>query len=127
MRIIIIDDDEDFLEIMNTRLKKEGYEVSSLISGSGLRGEVCEFNPDLVITDILMPGITGAYVYEEIRKICGPDMPVIVSTATRMKLKHIKDDFLEYCPKPVDFDKLFETIQRLVSLSQEPKNNNSTQ
>ena len=120
-RILIIDDNEDFLEILYTRLAHEGYEVNSLPSGLEILEEISQTRPDLVITDILMPGITGAQVYEEIRRVCGPKLPIIITSATRMKLKKGKDEHLEHCMKPVDFDKLLETVRRFLNLSEQDK------
>ncbi len=116
-KILLADDDQDFLEILKNILQKAGYELSLLTSGDEVIDEIIRFDPDLVITDILMPGITGGYVYEEIRRNTGPDLPVIVVSGTKMKLNVPNDELLKYCPKPVNFPKLLEIIGILLSSS----------
>ena len=116
-KILLIDDDEDFLEISKKFLQKAGYELSLLTSGVEVIDEIIRFNPDLVITDILMPGITGGYVYEEIRRNTGPDLPVIIISGTKMKLITPEDKCIDYCPKPINYPLLLEKIKKLLSQS----------
>ncbi len=61
-----------------------------------------------------MPGITGGEIYREIRKEMGPEFPIIVSSATSIRMKTAPDPFLEYCPKPVDPATLIKSIEHLL-------------
>jgi len=125
-KILLIDDDEDFLEILTNILQKAGYELSTLTSGEEVTDEIIRFKPDIVITDILMPGITGGYVYEEIRRETGPDLPVIIASGTTMKIIAPEDKCIGYCPKPIDYPYLLETIKKLLSQSSDASENHST-
>ncbi|MBN1901177.1 response regulator [Candidatus Sumerlaeota bacterium] len=118
-RIFIIDDDPDFLEIMTQFLKKEQYETAVSSHPENIMEDMQNFRPDLVISDIMMPGVTGSFVYEEIRNQCTKTLPVIICSATSMKLKNVKDSLLDYCPKPVNFPTLKEILIRLLGQTEE--------
>lgn len=121
-KILIIDDNPDFLEIMLQFLSREKYEIATLSRGDNVMEEIEKSCPDLIISDIIMPGITGASIYEAIRKNCPKHVPVIICSGTSMKLKGARDTFLDYCPKPVDFEKLKKAITSLLNQSEEQKN-----
>jgi len=114
-RILLIDDDQDFLLILSSALKKDGHELLAVNNGVEIVQDLRKFKPDLVITDIIMPGITGGAVYHAIREEMGPSLPVIISSATRMQLKE-NDSLMDYSPKPIDFDQLRETVNRLLKM-----------
>ncbi len=117
-KILLIDDDKDILFQMRFRLKKEGHTVTTLERGDDVIKVINETGPDLVITDIMMPGVTGGTVYEMIREAFGPGIPIIISSAMRMKLKHNTDHLLAYCPKPMDYEDLFKTVETLLGASE---------
>ena len=81
-RILLADDEPDILEIARIALETVGgFEVSVCTSGEALLDRLSEFEPDLVIVDVLMPDVTGPEVFEEIRRRpeCD-DVPVIYLT-----------------------------------------------
>lgn len=66
-RILIVDDESDIRDIIRYNLAKEGYDVETAEDGvSGLK-KVAEFKPDLVILDMMMPGMDGVEVCHNIR------------------------------------------------------------
>lgn len=68
-RILLADDEPDILEIARIALETVGgFEVSVCSSGKKLIERLYEFEPDLVIVDVLMPDMTGPEVFEEIRR-----------------------------------------------------------
>ena len=68
-RILLADDEPDILEISRIALETVGgFEVSVCTSGKTLLERLSEFEPDLVIVDVLMPDMTGPEVFEEIRR-----------------------------------------------------------
>jgi DNA-binding NtrC family response regulator len=123
-KILIIDDDQDFLYLMTQYLKRDKYEIYTSHRSDLVMQEIESFCPDLIISDIMMPGITGASIYEAVRKNFTKHLPIIVCSGTSMKFKNAKDTLLDYCPKPIDFKKLSETIVRLLEQSEEQKKNN---
>lgn len=78
-KILIIDDDKNICELLRTHLEKEGY--STIISNDGNEAMVKfnSLNPDMVLLDIMLPGMDGWQVCKEIRKTS--DTPIIMLTA----------------------------------------------
>ena len=79
-KILIVDDEPDFLEVMRTRLEDDDYEVTTVASGEEALNYVKNDKPDAVLLDILMPGIDGLEVLKKIRKI-DDSLPVYMITA----------------------------------------------
>lgn len=68
MNILIVEDDKFLSELISTKLSKEGYAVSIALDGeSGLEKAQTE-KPDIILLDILLPGISGFEVLEKIKK-----------------------------------------------------------
>lgn len=118
-RILVIDDDIEFLDILERFLTKANHQVLKLNEAERAIKEIGSFNPDLVILDILMPGITGGLLYHTIRKQYGAGLPIIICSGTKLRVHSSDDTLIEYCPKPVDFNKLNEAIQRLLAQKEE--------
>lgn len=74
MNILIVEDDKFLSELISTKLSKEGYAVSIALDGeSGLEKAQSE-KPDIILLDILLPGISGFEVLEKIKK--NPDATI---------------------------------------------------
>ena len=69
MRILIVDDSEEFCLILQMMLESEGYEVKYARDSRDAYVTYLEFNPDLVITDIQMPGENGLELMDHIRTL----------------------------------------------------------
>lgn len=81
-RILLADDEPDILEIARIALETVGgYEVSVCGSGEELLARIPEFDPDLVVVDVLMPDMTGLEVLERLREVPGyQSVPVVFLT-----------------------------------------------
>ncbi len=81
-RILIVDDEQDILELMSYNLEKEGYTVTGVASGEAALSAAQRFRPDLIVLDLMLPGLDGLEVCrrlkrnEEIRSV-----PVLMVTA----------------------------------------------
>ena len=110
-KILIVDDEQNVCEFLGEFLQDKGYLVIKARSGSkALRYR--KNNPDLVLLDILMPGMSGLEVLKHIRKLY-PDLPVIILTG--VKDKRVVDDIInigpvDFIPKPIDLDVLEKCI-----------------
>lgn len=114
-RIVTIDDDEDVLFQLRFILTRAGHEVFPLLRTDRLAQEVKRVSPDLVITDIVMPGLMGGGVYHLLRRELGAELPIIVSSGTKLRIRGSeKDRLLAYCPKPVDYEELLRVIEELL-------------
>ena len=113
-KILVIDDDKSILKTLSSYLKKLNYEVYS--AENGLEGiEIAKKEiPDLVITDIKMPGADGFEVLERIKEI-NNHIHVIMITAfddMHSTVKAMQRGAYDYIEKPLEIDKLKITINR---------------
>ncbi len=112
--ILIVDDNRMILQALSDQLEKEGFDTEVAINGE----EALEFlqyeRPDLIIMDIVMPGMTGVEATEKIR--ANPELnaiPVVAFTSqsNRGQWGELFDDYLI---KPFGFDELMSIIRRFV-------------
>ena len=68
-RIMIIDDDREFLEEINEMLKASGYNTILLSDSKKAVDKVCEYKPDVLLLDIKMEGASGFKIADELRRI----------------------------------------------------------
>ncbi len=81
-KILVVEDDEDILELIRYNLNKEGYSVFSVTTGEEALSLERKEKPDMVILDLMLPGIDGLEVCRRLRS--GPDkvrVPIIMVTA----------------------------------------------
>ncbi|MCL5028492.1 MAG: sigma-54 dependent transcriptional regulator [Bacteroidetes bacterium] len=113
-KILVIDDDQSIRKTLSGYLKKQNYEVLS--AENGLKGIEIVKNelPDLVITDIRMPGADGFDVLKNVKDI-DPHIHVIIITAfddMQTTVKAMQQGAYDYIEKPLEIDSLKITIQR---------------
>jgi len=106
-RILLADDEPDILEIARIALQTVGgYEVSACTSGAELLERLPEFDPDLVVIDVLMPDMAGLEVLENVRATPGYEtVPVIFLTGLVQEkdLQELRQsDAAEIIRKPFD-------------------------
>ena len=65
-KILVVDDDENFRNVYKINLEKRGYEVDLASDGEDALSKIPEVNPDIVLLDILMPGLDGVEVLEKL-------------------------------------------------------------
>jgi DNA-binding response OmpR family regulator len=119
-RILIVDDDPDVVEAARLHLEKEGHEIETAGSREEGMQRVSEFNPDLLILDIMMTepddGITMA---QDLRKT-GFDKPILMMSniAKASGLSYGKDDAVtpvdDFVEKPVKGEVLIEKVNALL-------------
>jgi len=118
-RILVIDDDEQVREVLSLMLKHEGYEVLTAANGFDGVNLYKEEGADLVITDILMPGMGGVQTIMELRLI-SPEVKVIAISggdqiAPEYYLRVIKNlGTLHEMKKPINRVELIQAVQGLL-------------
>jgi two-component system response regulator VicR len=78
-KILVVDDEKPISDIVKFNLEKEGYEIATAYDGEEALKMVEEFQPDLILLDLMLPKIDGLEVAREVRKTY--DMPIIMVTA----------------------------------------------
>ena len=113
-KILIVEDDADIREGVRILLEGEGYSVSEAENGrKGL--ELLKEEPDLVILDVMMPGMSGLKTCEEIRKISY--VPVLFLTAKSQesdKLIGLMAGGDDYLAKPFSYSELLGRVKALI-------------
>ncbi|MET0784560.1 MAG: response regulator [Leifsonia flava] len=121
-RVLVIEDDEDVALFTRTVLEKRaGCDVRVLYSGIGAIDVVREFRPDVLVTDVELPGASGLDILEQARLI-DPSLPVIVMTAhasVDYAVRALRDRADEFLTKPVPSTVLVETVHRLGARSRQ--------
>jgi two-component system alkaline phosphatase synthesis response regulator PhoP len=79
-KILVVDDEVEFLEMIKMRLLANNYDVVTAIDGKDALDKVRDEKPDAVLLDILMPGINGIDVLKKIRTM-NEKLPVFIITA----------------------------------------------
>ncbi len=113
-RVLLIDDEEDFLETLAERMRNRGMEVSTCTSAMDALARVEEGSFDAIVLDLMMPGIDGLEALR-IMKEKKPELQVILLTghATVQKgVEAIKLGASEFLEKPTDVDVLAEKIKK---------------
>jgi len=79
-RILVVDDEPDFLDVIKSRLESSNYDVITASSGKEALAKVKNAKPDVALLDIMMPGMDGLQVLKTIRKL-NKNLPVFIITA----------------------------------------------
>lgn len=115
-KVLVVDDDPDVLEVVQEILETENYKVYPLLSPRFIFKAVRDFNPDLIILDIMLNGMDGRAVFKELR--LNPDtahIPIIMASARYdenyiTSQKYHPDDYLE---KPFNMGDLLQKVNAL--------------
>ncbi len=104
-RILIIEDDEDINKLLCRILKKEGYEVTPAYSGTEAKLRLEQEVPDLILLDLMLPGMKGEVITEYVRKEKKSNVPIIVlsaKTALENKVELFTLGADDYITKPFE-------------------------
>jgi len=119
-RILVVDDNQDNIEIIATRLRFRGYEILEASDGNSALALVHEAAPDLILLDVMLPDIDG---YEISRRIKGdenlPFIPIILVTArdsTQDKVAGLDAGADDYLTKPINFPELEARVRSMLRI-----------
>jgi two-component system, sensor histidine kinase and response regulator len=127
-RILVVDDAPDNVLLIETILEEEGYEISSADNGFSALSQIDKCPPDLLLLDVMMPGMDGYEVTKRIRqKPELPFIPILLITAhdsasVVQGLDLGADDFIH---KPVEMDELLARVRSLLRLKHSVDERNS--
>ncbi|MDP8206627.1 MAG: response regulator [Candidatus Electryonea clarkiae] len=111
-KVLLVDDEEDFTEVLSERMETRGFEVHVSSNGYDALKMAQENFYDAVILDVMMPGMDGIETLKHL--LAGnPDLQVILLTgvATLQKgLEALKSGAMEFLEKPADINKLMDLI-----------------
>lgn len=125
--ILVIEDEVKIAELLEKYLYLEGYQTSLIHDGNLVLNAVNELNPDLIILDIMLPGVNGIELCSKIRQTS--DVPIIMLTARVEEIDHLigfdvgADD---YVTKPFKPKELMARVKAILKRRRMPTNTRST-
>jgi len=114
-KILLVEDEKDIREVVKKYLEKEGYLVYAGENGVEGLEKFNNYNPDLAVLDIMMPGIDGIQVLKEIRKVS--NIPVLFLTAKHKEEDRLKGFDLgadDYVVKPFSPKELVRRVNAII-------------
>ncbi len=121
--LLVVEDDQTLREGLRRVLEKSGYRVSTAVRGIDALRLIREEPPDLVVLDLMLPGLDGTYVLEKIRAE-GFTAPVIILSArdsVEDRIRGLRTGADDYVTKPFDLEELLARIAVRLRRSYEPR------
>lgn len=120
-KVLVVDDELEVRQILQEFLAHRGYEVFAAESGPEALNALDTFKPDVVLLDVLMPGMDGV---ETLKRMVAlqPTLPVIMVTANAdvgITSKLLGLGAADYIPKPFDLEYLDQAVSIQVSAAQD--------
>jgi DNA-binding NtrC family response regulator len=113
-RILVVDDETNARTALSELLRDEGYVVEAAADAFKALGKAADFAPDLVLTDLKMPGMDGLALLARLRED-SPDLPVVMMTAfgeVETAVRAMQAGARDYLPKPVNVAELIVVVAR---------------
>jgi DNA-binding NtrC family response regulator len=113
-RILLVDDEKDFVEALAERLRNRNFHVTSAFNGEEALKVLKEYNFDVAIVDVRMPGMDGIDVLKEIKKL-KPLTEVLMLTGhgtVETAIEGMKHGAFDYLMKPCEIGALLEKIRK---------------
>lgn len=119
MLILVVDDDPEIVSFLKRGLTYEGYTVDTAGDGAEALAKAREREPDLVVLDVMMPGMDGIEVSRRLRQ--GSEVPILMLTAKGTvsdRVAGLDSGADDYLVKPFSFDELLARIRALLRRAQ---------
>ena len=119
-RILVVDDDMSFVRLVERILQGAGYEVNIATNGLNALKIVRDKNPDLVLLDIMLPGVDGFEICRRLRD--APDtaqMPILMGSSKSRKSDRemaIEVGANDFYAKPIKSEELLDMVENLLGL-----------
>ena len=113
-RVLVVDDESGILETLRILLKNEGFAVTTALGGKAGLEQLAAVNPDIVLTDVRMPSVTGLEMLAAVRAQ-NAETPVILMTAQatlQSAIQAVNDGAFYYLQKPFRNDELLAILRR---------------
>ncbi len=112
-RVLLVDDEADFIELLSQRLETRGLTVTAVTTGEEAVAIAADHSIDVAVVDLAMPGIDGIETLRQIKEQ-RPDMEVIMLTgqsSVKSGIEAMKNGATDYMEKPVDLQALMDAIR----------------
>lgn len=115
MKILIVEDDEDINKLLSEVVKEEGYKPKSAYSGTEAMIYLDEENWDLILLDLMLPGLSGESILNKIKE--KSNIPIIVISAKdeqSMKIDMLRSGADDFIVKPFDIEEVSARIESVL-------------
>lgn len=116
LTVLLVDDEVEFVKTLAERLQLRGFEVRVAGDGESAMNQIQAGFPDLVVLDVMMPGLGGLEVLKQIKQH-QPRIPVILLTghsSTSDGIEGMRLGAFDYLMKPINIDELIKKMQEAV-------------
>ena len=116
LKMLLVDDEVEFLEPMATRLGRRGISCTTVQSGEDALRALNDGRFDCALVDVKMPGMDGLVLLGRLRRDY-PGLPVVLLTghaSVELGVQGMELGAFEYLMKPVDLDELLDVVRRAV-------------
>jgi len=113
-RVLVVDDEPTSRSGLSTLLKSEGFDVRVAEDGYKALAQLPEFGPDVLLTDLRMPGIDGIELLRKARELDGELIVVLMTAfaAVESAVKAVREGAEDYLTKPLQIDELLVILER---------------
>ncbi|MFN8572988.1 MAG: response regulator transcription factor [Gemmatimonadaceae bacterium] len=115
-RVLIVEDQRDMAQLLAHNLHVDGLETRIVDNGTGVLDMVRAWAPELIILDLMLPGMDGFEVLRQVRAVSG-DVPVLILSARgaeQDKIRGFRLDADQYVTKPFSLPELLERVHALL-------------
>jgi DNA-binding NtrC family response regulator len=115
-KILVVDDEASARTSLAEILRQEGYDVETAADAFKALGRMPEFEPDLVLTDLHMPGMDGVGLLRKLKEL-DVDLPVVLMTAfggVEAAVSAMREGAADYLTKPLNMDELVIILERAI-------------
>jgi two-component system response regulator AtoC len=113
-RVLVVDDEENLRLVLRTILKRAGYEVEVATSGEEALEKVESFGPDVILTDVRMPKMSGLDLLAALKAKQSPATVIVMSAygSVDLAIEAMKAGAYDYVPKPFKPDEILLTLRK---------------
>ena len=108
---MIVDDEPAICSMLQTVLQDEGYQAVAVNSGAEALARVAAERPDVLLVDVMMPGMDGRTLVARLRALPEPPGPIIMMSAA-VRAFAAQPGVVAFLAKPFDLDQLLDSIAR---------------
>jgi two-component system OmpR family response regulator len=119
-RVLVVDDEENVVHLVASALRFDGFEAVTADNGHGALAAVAEHDPDLIVLDVMMPGLDGHAVLQHLRA-AGSVVPVIFLTArdtANDRISGLRAGADDYVVKPFSVEELLARVHAVLRRTQ---------
>jgi len=115
VKVLIVDDEQDFATALAERLRLRGYEATAIFSPDDALATTKEMQPDVVLLDLRLPGVSGIEMLMTMREFV-PGVEIILLTGhldLAQRIQGMRLDAFEYIMKPIEIADLINKIEKV--------------